>query len=204
MFNNKKKRFCLGVEEFTKLDGVADSINDFYMEVFDIEMRPYDFLFLIREDRPRMMLGNGRWIHHTVFRESFSSFIREEFSYLFGEKSNAVERRFKELLEMAANDSEDRPALLVGWSRWFAPDRCVDDEVYETYDFEQSENVIMHILDSLGLPLLQLEFVKDYLKSDSRFELSRCEMDLLKMVGKNLLSCDEQICRKLDEITAES
>lgn len=204
MFNNKEKRFCLGVEEFTKLDGVADSINDFYTEVFDIEMNPYDFLFLIREDRPKMMLGDGTWIHHTLFRETFSPFIREEFSYLFGEKSNAVERRFKELLEVAANDSEDRPKLLVGWSRWFAPDRYVDDEVYETYDFEQSENVIMHILDSLGLPLLQLEFVKDYLKADSRFELSRCEMDLLKMVGKNLLSCDEQICRKLNETIAES
>ena len=196
MSNNEKKRFCYGAEEFANFVESQDTFGRFFQ---DTGLTPQDFLFLIRENLIELTNEKGELIKSEKIRELFSPFMRKEFSYLYGEKSFTVERRFKELLEMTA-DENGSTALVLWWDNWFAPNNYVSDDVYTTYDFESKGRIIFYIIETLDLPPWQAEYVKYFLRAQNDYQLSDYEIDILKTASRNLVEQGATIYHLLDEL----
>lgn len=193
MFNNEEKRFCLGSSDlmyFLMKDADKDLVDAFNNSgMFEEEL-----LHLVR---------NGKYDANEdgtdeILEDKLSGFLRREFGYLRGYANCCVERRFKELLEMGANGWD--MWILRHWDRWFAPDEDVSNGIYETYDFEKSGRVILHIIKSLNLPPRQAEYVEYYLKMEREYLFSDQEEEILKLASINLLNQGGDIYSRLNEL----
>ena len=155
--------------------------------------------------------------------ESFSIYRRREFDYLSPQPINhskyrtkdatfdmgtncCTENQLRKLIFMAKESlvvengmEEIHPVIFEKWLRWFAPLSDVSNEVYETYDFTRSENVILHIVEELHLPPIQEKYLKYFLELREEYSFSKNEMEILLEAGKNLLCNEDRICQMLDE-----
>ena len=199
---NDEKCFCAKAElfdEYIKKTGVT-VLNSI---VEESGMNPSDFIFALRNSLIDFETEkeNSDEIGETI-RDSFYAFLREDFNYLNSEEGYCVERRFKKLLEMAVDSDNDQyvPRLLRQWDRWFAPDEDVSNEIYETYDFEKSGRVILHIIESLNLPPQQAEYVKYYLSMEREYLFSNQEEEILRLASINLLNQGGDIYSRLNEL----
>ena len=193
MLNNEEKRFCLGSSDLMYFL-MKDADKDL-KDIFDnSDMFEEKLLYLVR---------NGKYDAsedgtNEILEDQLSGFMRREFGYLRGYASCCVERRFKELLEMGAGDCD--MWILRNWDRWFAPDEDVSNKIYETYDFEKSGRVILHIIKSLNLPPWQAEYVEYYLKMEREYLFSDQEEEILRLASINLLNQGGDIYSRLNEL----
>ena len=200
---NDEKCFCAKAElfdEYIKKTGVT-VLNSI---VEESGMNPSDFIFALRNSLIDFVTEkeNSDEIGETI-RDSFYAFLREDFNYLNSEEGYCVERRFKKLLEMAVDSDNDQyvPRLLRQWDRWFAPDKNISNQMYETYDFMRSEHIILYAIKTLDLPPYQAEYVDYYLRMKrSSYQFTKNEFELLKIASINILSYDGMMCKIFDEL----
>lgn len=193
MFNNEEKRFCLGISDLMYF-----LVKDADMDLVDIFNNSGMF-----EEELLNLVRNGKYVADEdgvdeILEDKLSGFLRREFGYLRGYANCCVERRFKELLEMGVGDCD--MWILRHWDRWFAPDEDISNKVYETYDFEKSGRVILHIIKSLNLPPRQAEYVEYYLTMEREYLFSDQEEEILKLASINLLNQGGDIYSRLNEL----
>lgn len=194
---NGEMKFCRSVDElaeFIEKDGELKVV----FEGFDL--KPEEVLECLRNYMGHYVTSDFEVLD--LLRHKLSSFLRREFEYLSGDENCCAERKFKELLEMVAGNDYNHfmPVLLKQWDRWFAPDDNVRNEMYETYDFTRSENVILYVIKTFELPPFQAEYVEYYLKMKRAYVFTDYELEILRSASANLLSHESEMCKRFDEI----
>ena len=206
---SSEKRFCLGVNELSAAIEEDEELKRFFAQfiIWDLS----ELLESVRNFPHVEMSGLN---NELIDKLADLGFIRMEFYSPF-----IAERQLQALFKLGicvegisgvfdGNTFEYReePRFLKRYEEWFFDFERVDGEekisngLYETYDFERNEGVIMSIIDQLGLPPIQKEYANHFLKMKSDFEFSGFETDILKSVGKNLLNHDGDICYLLDKL----
>ena len=165
---NEEKRFCFGVDELENFVEKDEELNALIGK--DLAEIGADVFLRLLRNCP-FILARGNFEMTTFLIDKLSGFQREEFRFLRGDKNLCAEGQLKGLLSEVFVELHleakrknlnlwEHSVLLESWRRWFVSfsDTKVDDlnEVYETYNFEVSENVIMHIVGLLHLPPLNL------------------------------------------------
>ena len=211
---NEEKRFCFGVDELENFVEKDEELNALIGK--DLAEIGADVFLRLLRNCP-FILARGNFEMTTFLIDKLSGFQREEFRFLRGDKNLCAEGQLKGLLSEVFVELHleakrknlnlwEHSVLLESWRRWFVSfsDTKVDDlnEVYETYNFEVSENVIMHIVGLLHLPPLQEQYVKYYLglKGGIEVDFTDFEMDILMKAGKNILLQESKVCEMLDEL----
>ena len=211
---NEEKRFCFGVDELENFVEKDEELNALIGK--DLAEIGADVFLRLLRNCP-FILARGNFEMTTFLIDKLSGFQREEFRFLRGDKNLCAEGQLKGLLSEVFVELHleakrknlnlwEHSVLLESWRRWFVSfsDTKVDDlnEVYETYNFEVSENVIMHIVGLLHLPPLQEQYVKYYLglKGGIEVDFTDFEMDILMKAGKNILLQESKVCKMLDEL----
>lgn len=211
---NEEKRFCFGVDELENFVEKDEELNALIGK--DLAEIGADVFLRLLRNCP-FILARGNFEMTTFLIDKLSGFQREEFRFLRGDKNLCAEGQLKGLLSEVFVELHleakrknlnlwEHSVLLESWRRWFVSfsDTKVDDlnEVYETYNFEVSENVIMHIVGLLHLPPLQEQYVKYYLglKGGIEVDFTDFEMDILMKAGKNILLQEPKVCKMLDEL----
>lgn len=211
---NEEKRFCFGVDELESFVEKDEELNALIGK--DLAEIGADVFLRLLRNCP-FILARGNFEMTTFLIDKLSGFQREEFRFLRGDKNLCAEGQLKGLLSEVFVELHleakrknlnlwEHSVLLESWRRWFVSfsDTKVDDlnEVYETYNFEVSENVIMHIVGLLHLPPLQEQYVKYYLglKGGIEVDFTDFEMDILMKAGKNILLQEPKVCKMLDEL----
>ncbi|MBR2767160.1 hypothetical protein IKD67_03720 [Candidatus Saccharibacteria bacterium] len=204
MFNDtEEKRFCLGVDELLPLIEADEDLKELFAS-FDLSSE--EVLESIRNYMGHYVTTDFDKLDK--LRDKLAGFLRKEFDFLSGEANVCAEEQLKRLVNIGTSmiyhdtGKEIRPLLLERWEKWFAySGSCVSNELYETYDFERSENVIMAIVDQLGLPPMQEEYLRYFLtmKNGVRVYISDFENEILRAVGRSLVYQDARLCKLLDE-----
>ena len=211
---NEEKRFCFGVDELENFVEKDEELNALIGK--DLAEIGADVFLRLLRNCP-FILARGNFEMTTFLIDKLSGFQREEFRFLRGDKNLCAEGQLKGLLSEVFVELHleakrknlnlwEHSVLLESWRRWFVSfsDTKVDDlnEVYETYNFEVSENAIMHIVGLLHLPPLQEQYVKYYLglKGGIEVDFTDFEMDILMKAGKNILLQESKVCEMLDEL----
>lgn len=220
------KNFCFTVDACLKDNSELSQTIERYMErfhVYDFE----EYVYLLRNFRMRyrylsILMENVKSnpgskeyaeVHQKAYnracefeksgRMSIRFMLRSEFDFLEdNEKVTTIEGRLRRLIFLSLDCLVMKPAkseLLKKWTKWFCPIRNIPNEIYETYDFERSGNVILHIIDSIALPPLQAQYLKHYL-DNSTFNYTDFEMEIIKKAGENVLLNESKICRMFDEL----
>ena len=204
---NEEKRFCFGVDELENFVEKDEELNALIGK--DLAEIGADVFLRLLRNCP-FILARGNFEMTTFLIDKLSGFQREEFRFLRGDKNLCAEGQLKGLLSEVFVELHleakrknlnlwEHSVLLESWRRWFVSfsDTKVDDlnEVYETYNFEVSENVIMHIVGLLHLPPLQEQYVKYYLglKGGIEVDFTDFEMDILMKAGKNILLQESKV-----------
>ena len=205
MFNNTEdKRLCLGASELPAFIEADGELKELFA---GFDLSPEEVLESIRNYMGHYVGTDFNTLD--VLRDKLSGFLRKEFDFLSGKANICAEEQFKRLIyigeSMIYHDTgkEIRSQVLKRWKEWFAySENCVPNELYETYDFERSENVIMAIVDQLGLPPMQEQYLKYFLtiKNGIRVYISDFENEMLRAAGRSLVYQDDRICKLLDEL----
>ena len=214
---NEEKRFCFGVDELENFVEKDEELNALIGK--DLAEIGADVFLRLLRNCP-FILARGNFEMTTFLIDKLSGFQREEFRFLRGHKNHCAEDQLKGLLSEVFIELHleakrknlnlwEHSVLLESWRRWFVSfsddyytKGDVLNEVYETYNFEVSENAIMHIVELLHLPPLQEQYVKYYLglKGGIEVDFTDFEMDILMKAGKNILLQEPKVCKMLDEL----
>ena len=202
MFDNNE--FCLGVNELPALIESDEGLKELFT---GFDMRPEEVLELIRNCMGRYLMTDLDVLN--AIRGELVLFLRKEFDFLSGEVNVCAEEQLKRLVNIGSSmiyhdtGEEIQPQLLRRWGEWFAySGGRISNEVYETYDFEESESTIMFIIDRLELPPMQEKYLRYFLtmKNGIRVYISDFENEILRAAGRSLVYQDAKICRILEEI----
>lgn len=192
--NNEEKRFCRTADEL----GAFIKKDNELMKIFnDFDMEPEEVLDLLRNYMGHYVTTDMEKLD--ILRDKLSDFLRKEFDFLISQNVCAEDQL---RLLISRGDQGDRVLKISSsWNKWFASYQPVSEE-YESHDFEETENVIMYVIEHLGLPPIQEQYAKYYigLKGGRGVYFSKFEQDILKAVGENLVEQDERICKMFDEL----
>lgn len=206
MLNKEQKRFCLGVNELSDFIMKDEELKEIF-DGFDLE--PEEVLELIRNYQGQYVTTNFEVLD--TLRDKLSGFLRGDFELFLSGKKESVcaEMQFLIAISPAAKEVYENtgrvPQLYSRWGRWFLDTELlpsVSNEVYETYDFERNENVIMHIVGQLNLPPLQKQYLEHFISQRGGVvnTYNDFEAGLLISAATNVLKQESKICKMLDEL----